>query len=407
MPRCSALQVSDDAIPRSRCLVAIWFGLAGLSVLVVVLLAYRITIGVDLSDESYYATFLDGWLKDGLSHSENLVLHQSAALLLLPAAQLYTWFTGSERGLILFLRLVFLVMAGTASLCQYWFVSRVRGMAVAWSSALLVLCFIPFSLPAPSYNTIGMFGMLSALALFGAAALQRPQARYSAVAAILSGLAWTAAIIAYPTMHVVLLAFLALALLAARDRSDRLHLLGYAMICLVFQVCGAWLLLQLYGWTRIWQILEFSSHALQSPKDQSTKVAMSLDLFVSHPAFDMLCLAAVTVGIWLIVAGRDRHRNVLLCVLLLAIVLASYGTETALWFRPHDIVVLLSLAGLFAMRSFDRAEGEPVIRVIYLASLVGGLVTSGTSSNRFYNFPIGGLAAAALAPAMLVRRDAP
>jgi hypothetical protein len=59
------------------------------------------------------------------------------------------------------------------------------------------------------------------------------------------------------------------------------------------------------------------------------------------------------------------------------------------------------------MRPFDGAEGEPVVRVIYLASLVAGLVTSATSSNGFYNFPIGGLAAAALVPAMLVPRDAP
>ena len=56
---------------------------------------------------------------------------------------------------------------------------------------------------------------------------------------------------------------------------------------------------------------------------------------------------------------------------------------------------------------FRRRRGWPVIRVIYLASLVGGLITSVTSNNGFYNFPIGGLAAAALTPAMLVPRDAP
>src|SRR5689334_20540741 len=184
MPRCSALQINDDAKRVSRCLLAIWCGLAALSVIVLVLLAYRMTIGVDLSDESYYATFLDGWLKDGLGHSENLVVHQSSALLLLPAAQLYTRFAGSERGLILFLRYIFLAMAGVACLCQYWFISRVRSKPVAWSSALLVLCFIPFSLPAPSYNTIGMFGMLSAMALYGVATLSRPRSQYSATAAI-------------------------------------------------------------------------------------------------------------------------------------------------------------------------------------------------------------------------------
>ncbi len=152
-------------------LMAVRFGLACLYVAVLALLAYRLTIGVDLSDELYYVTFLDGWLKDGLGHSENLEVHQSAALLVLPAARLYTWIVGSERGLVLFLRFIFLAMACTASVCQYRFIRRVRDEAVAVSSALLVLCFLPFSLPAPSYNTIGMFGMVSALALFGAAAV--------------------------------------------------------------------------------------------------------------------------------------------------------------------------------------------------------------------------------------------
>ncbi|HET7883138.1 MAG TPA: hypothetical protein VFL55_19795 [Acetobacteraceae bacterium] len=252
-----------------------------------------------------------------------------------------------------------------------------------------------------------MFGMLSALALFGVAALQRARNQYRVVAAILSGLAWIAAVIAYPTLSVVLLAFLALALIAARNRSERLHLLGYAIICLFFQLCGAWLLLQLYGWTRIWQILEFSSITLQNSEYLSAKLARSRDIFANHPAFDVLCLASAAVGIWLLVATRHRHRDVWPALLVFAIILASFPAETALWFHPHDVVVLLALVGLFVMGSFDSAEGEPVIRVIYLASLVAGLVTSVTSANGFYNFPIGGLAAAALVPAMLVPRDAP
>ena len=48
-----------------------------------------------------------------------------------------------------------------------------------------------------------------------------------------------------------------------------------------------------------------------------------------------------------------------------------------------------------------------MIRVIYAASLVAGLVTAISSSNGIYNFPIGGMAAAALAPALLVPRGAP
>jgi hypothetical protein len=72
MPRCSAVQVSDNAEPQPRAPLAVWFGLTGLSVILLTLLAYRMTIGVDLSDESYYATFLDGWLKDGLATARTL-----------------------------------------------------------------------------------------------------------------------------------------------------------------------------------------------------------------------------------------------------------------------------------------------------------------------------------------------
>jgi hypothetical protein len=374
-------------------------GLRALGAVVLLVLAYRMTIGVDLSDESYYAAFLDGWLKDGLGRSENLVVHQTAALLVFPAARLYTWIVGSERGLVLFLRGIFLAMACTASLCQYRFIRRLRDEAVAWLSALLVLCFIPFSLPAPSYNTIGMFGMLSALALFGLAALPRRWSADCAAAAALSAIAWMIVVIAYPTLVVALLALLVLALLAARDRGERMRLLGYAMICAFFQVCGACLLLAVFGWTRLWQMVQFTSTA-------NVKLGNSLGVFLAHPVFGGLCLAAAVLGICLLAAGRERPRSLWPSLAVAAIVLASYATATALWFPQHDIVVLLVLAGLFALRPCPGSDGQPVVGVIYAASLVAGLTTALTSSNGFYNVPIGGLAAAALAPALLVPRGA-
>ena len=64
MPRCSAFQVSDDAELQPRGLVAIWFGLMGLSVIVLALLVYRMTIGVDLSDE-FVLCNLPGWMAEG------------------------------------------------------------------------------------------------------------------------------------------------------------------------------------------------------------------------------------------------------------------------------------------------------------------------------------------------------
>ena len=57
--------------------------------LCVAALAFRITLGVDLGDESYYAAFIDGWLKRGLNGSPFLMVHQTADLLVYPLALLY------------------------------------------------------------------------------------------------------------------------------------------------------------------------------------------------------------------------------------------------------------------------------------------------------------------------------
>jgi hypothetical protein len=48
---------------------------------ILMVLTYRLTLGVNLGDEAYYATFLDDWLKQGVGGSRNLVLHQTAELL--------------------------------------------------------------------------------------------------------------------------------------------------------------------------------------------------------------------------------------------------------------------------------------------------------------------------------------
>src|SRR5688572_17100301 len=45
--------------------------------IVFLLTAYRITIGVDLRDESYYISFIDGWLKTGIQAGSARVLHQT------------------------------------------------------------------------------------------------------------------------------------------------------------------------------------------------------------------------------------------------------------------------------------------------------------------------------------------
>jgi len=57
--------------------------------LITSLLMMRLNKGADLGDESYYALYVDDWLKGDIGSSTYLVLHQTAALLVFPFAWLY------------------------------------------------------------------------------------------------------------------------------------------------------------------------------------------------------------------------------------------------------------------------------------------------------------------------------
>ena len=127
-----------------------------LFVLLVALLAWRITRGADFGDESYYAVFIDDWLKGSIATSTFRTIHQTAALLVYPAALAYARFTGSSDGLFLLLRVLFLAGAVISALTCVVFLKRLGHRLLAWAAGILVISFIPFGLPAPSYNTIGL-----------------------------------------------------------------------------------------------------------------------------------------------------------------------------------------------------------------------------------------------------------
>ena len=122
-------------------------------------LAWRLTQDADFSDESYYAIFIDDWLKGGIHSSALLMLHQTAALIVYPAARLYAAAIGSHDGLMLFLRSLYLLGSALAAGCWFVFLRRAGSQGSAWAAAVDALAFIPFGLPAPSYNTLGLQGL--------------------------------------------------------------------------------------------------------------------------------------------------------------------------------------------------------------------------------------------------------
>ena len=385
------------------------FGLLfGASVLA---LAFRMTLGVSFTDESYYAAFVVGWLKTGVANGNDLMVHQTAALVVYPLVLLFHWISGGVNGLYLFLRYIYLATAVLASLSLYLAVRRLRGSLSASFAAIFALWFISFGLPAPSYDTLGMWCVLGALALF-IYPLGHPDTRKFAglpAAHWISSLSWAIAITAYPTMVMPMIGLVAMSMMLLREPGDRGHVTRYALVCVCFTVIAFVAVCVVLGPGHIRQMIIFTNSLNGISGGLQRKAHTAWELLKSHRPFTVACLAAAAVsGLsarrqWWI---RIQPFDAILAAVFVGICVLS--TAPTLFVYSHDIVLLMAIAGTgnVIRESFaeDSAGSDRALGVAYLTGLLAGLATMATAFNGILNFPVGGFTAACLSMASMSPR---
>lgn len=379
---------------------ALWIGLS------IIALVWRLTLGVDLGDEAYYAAFVDGWLKVGLGNNTFLMVHQTADLLVYPFAFLYREVRGDAAGLVLFLRLVYLAVAVFSATCLYRAVLPFRGRMASTLLAILALFFIPFSLPAPSYNTIGMYALVGAMSLF-ACGFERVSAGQESTntggfpsVLYLSCAWWAVGCVAYPPMLVPLTALGSLSLLFFRSRAERRLVVHYLIACVVGLAVAFVLLCAVLGLEHLVQMVRFTNAFNNVSGGARGKLHAVSAAFTAHPRFLLLCIGALVVA-----AARCMRSPAwqLLSDVATGLLVIGVATEPVPIFysRTHDLVLVLAITGLLvASRALVFSESDRRARVLaamFVASFVGGLTTATTAFNGLFNFPIGGFLAACLA----------
>jgi hypothetical protein len=359
-----------------------WLALAA----VLVAMALRLPVGLDLSDEAYYAAFIDDWLKGSIRSSTLSTLHQTSALVVYPAARLYALATGGTDGLYLFLRTVFLLGALASSAAWLVFMRRLGETTLAPFAAALVLAFIPFSLPAPSYNTLGQQGLVIALAAYGCAFLatgRHAQLGWGSVAAM----AGAATTVAYPSLAV---AFATLGLLTLVFHSQRwLHL---ALMATAAAVIGGIAVASLSP-QRLWESVVYLN-AVNDAGGLARKVEFSLGLLQRYPGFAALAALSILVGLL-----RPWVPGWFTTLAIGLIALATLLYPPALFSKSHEVVTLAALGGLGLLAGL-RPGADPRARlfaILYATSLAASLAITLSATNAIYNSCIGLLPAAALA----------
>ena len=384
----------ETAGHRNRPDIGRFAGMLGFA-LVVALLAWRITRGADLSDEAYYALFVDDWIKGGIRQSATLMLHQTAALVVYPIMALRHLITGSSDGMILALRGIFLLLNVAAGLCWMSFLRRVCSAWTAWAAAVAALAFIPFGLPAPSYNTLALQGLTIALAAFGAAQTDPSSSRLWQAA---SAAGWALATVAYPTLVLLIPLFLLVnwPIVGAARR--------VTLACMVLAAQAA-------AWTAVvialgpQKLPDSFAYMMQfnDVADGPRKLQFALGLFVDHPLFLIGTLYALAIAIF-----HNRLEGSAAILAKIPLIIVSLMAPPALFGHGHDLVWLLALSGLHLLSGLRASAGADarLVGVLYLASLVAAALTSASAYHSTYNFCIGGAPAAILALTSFSRESA-
>ena len=356
---------------------------------VALLLRGRLDKGVDFGDEGYYALFLDDWLKGGVHDSAYRAVHETAALLIYPLAWLFVQVNGSTDGMFLALRYFYLLCSLMTALAVVGALRKAGLGLRSWVGGGFVLAFIPFGLPAPSYDTTGLQALCVALAAYTIGALRRPGAGSRAWLA-LSALSWAVATVAYPPL---LVAACVLAVLLVLHRSDeRLAVRPYLGMVVALQALGWGVVVAVLSPSRLRESFDYTS-AVSGTGGLVTKLHGGVDLLRANPWFAGLCVAALLLGLL-----RPLLPPVLLQVAVAGVVALEFARPAVLFVRSHDVVTLLVLAGVGLLWDLrPRAEREArVLALLFAASLAAGLTTMVFATNLLFNFSIGGAFAAAL-----------
>ena len=361
-----------------------WLGWAACAA-VLALLVWRIGRNIDFADEYYYAAFIDDWLKGGVSTSTLRTLHQTAALVVYPAAWIYARLTGGETGLMLFLRALFVVLNVGAAASWALALRPITTPMTAWLVAAAALAFVPFGLPAPSYDTLAVQGLSLGLAGFIAAAgCSKAWRAWTALCA----LGWAIATVAYPSLLLALPPFLiAVWLCVSRKRGL------FVAFVLVGQAVGWAAVLAVLGADRLHDSVIYSSQ-MEDTSGWSRKLHFALELLHDHPIFLWGSAGALACAALRRLAGPTAAA-----VGLVVLSLASLGAAPALYVRSHDFVLWLALYGVWHAPDLrvGTPESDRALAAAWLVSLCAAVLTTLSAYNSLYCFAIGGAPAAFVA----------
>ncbi len=283
----------------------------------------RAFFGIDWTDESYYAALAYRFCLGDQLFANSWDIHQLSALFSAPLVFLYTRLARGTEGLVLFLRLAFVLFQYGTAVFLFYSLRRRFSACAAWLCAGLTLLFSHFALSAFSYNTLALGFLVWSFAFFVRAEDGvRPRS-----ALFFAGLFYAFAVQSYPQLALTLpLPLLNCAFFdraarrAAQTRPRGTLCFACGIFCALLLFCGAVMVNASFG-----ALLDNLSFLLSDPE---------------HPMGDYL------------------HK------------LGNYLHVLFIIFRPEAVAVLLLTPAAALCKRLNAFEKRPSLRPAFLAALL-------------------------------------
>jgi hypothetical protein len=337
-------------------------------------------MGVCFFDEGFYLVVARSIMTWGRPFVMSATLAQTFSAMLIPFMQLWYLLGMSDEGLVLWMRVVYLI-TNCACLALLYNYARTRlDAARSLLVSLLAIVWIPYGIPALSYYTLGANAFLCGLLLYCLSTNSKARNVDIGIADTL----FVIACLAYPPLALPCLVFLLSNIRFAEDADARrrginsivrLVSVGMALLILTALLCGAQNLM------RTISLVGSGAGFYRSDMLGVTCLEFADKLY---PLIFICTLAASAATI------VRKNAMVLLCGTLgivAALIVTACLKSEIMPAQSHVEVLLLSI---YLIPTVSLREGVPIkSKIAFFSSIFAGFVFTITSGNGPMAFAIG------------------
>ena len=339
----------------------------------------RLRYGVDFQDEAYYIALPYSLILGAKAFLNEYSLHQTAGFIVYPFIKLYTSFFG-VNGIVLFVRYLFYFLALTVGI----YAGQIAGkkLSIVWRLAIvsIVWLFWPFSIPSLSYNTL--CSLLFLAATFSAGLTFVNSGSLDPFKMSVSGIFLALSILSYPTMIVPAAVFIVILIWTHNQIESKTPQLPYFFLGSFFGVSMLILFLfSTFGWTNILNCIQYvRSFGIQG--GGISKLIAVLKPIATESNVPHLVWFLPMIGGALIFFRKY-------CGFLAPILIAGISWLQIAKGPLYLPTYLALLAPIFVWMNRDDLLLRRLFFLIWIPSMIAGILTGFTSGNGFANMMLG------------------